>query len=333
MSQSSRKLRFSLAINEALIQMMEQDPSVIVIGQGVKSPWYVGNTCQGLIERFGEARVIDTPVSENAVTGVAVGASLAGMRAVVVHPRADFVFYAFDPIINQAANWHYMSGGKASAPVVFWLIVNRGGSQAAQHSQALHALFAHIPGLYVVAPSTPSDAKGLMIAAIRNDNPVVFIDDRWLYGMEEDVPQEVFEVPLGRAVVRRPGKDVTLVSFSWMAEESMKAVQELVETGLDVEFIDLRSVKPLDMDTILASVKKTGRLVIAEGAWKFNSVAAEMGTRLVEEGLSFLKSPVQRVCLPDAPAPASQSLEEAYYPGSKDIVRAIQQVCKIATKP
>jgi len=184
---------------------MQVDESVFLIGQGVKSPWYVGNTAQGLLERFGEDRVVDTPVSENAVTGSAVGAAIAGMRPVIVHPRIDFMLYAMDPIVNEAANWYYMNGGNACVPVVFWGIINRGGEQAAQHSQALHGLFAHIPGLKVVMPSTAYDAKGLMIASIRDDNPVVFIDDRWLYGVQDDVPEKFYEVPIGKAAVRKQG--------------------------------------------------------------------------------------------------------------------------------
>src|SRR5512136_905708 len=174
MSSNHRSLTFSLAINEALHQMMAADSCVFVIGQGVKSPWYVGNTTRGLLEKFGSERVIDTPVSENAITGAAVGAAIAGMRPVVVHPRVDFMMYAMDPVINEAANWHYMFGGKSSVPVVIWGIINRGGEQAAQHSQAIHAVFSHVPGLKVVMPSTPYDAKGLMVAAIKDDNPVIY---------------------------------------------------------------------------------------------------------------------------------------------------------------
>ena len=228
---SSRKLQYSLAINEALHQMMEADPSVFLIGQGVKSPWYVGNTAQGLLERFGETRVIDTPVSENAITGAAVGAAMAGMRPVVVHPRMDFMFYAFDPIINEAANWYYMNGGKASVPVVIWGIINRGGEQAAQHSQALHAMFAHVPGLKVVMPATPYDAKGLMIAAIRDPNPVVFIDDRWLYRQEGDGARRDLRGGDRQGVILKEGKDVTVVAVSYMASEAMKAVAELGRRG------------------------------------------------------------------------------------------------------
>ena len=241
-----RKLSYSLAINEALHQMMDSDPSVFLIGQGVKSPWYVGNTATGLLKKFGSGRVIDTPVSENAITGTAVGAALVGMRPVVVHPRVDFMMYAMDPVINEAANWHYMFGGKSSVPVVIWGIINRGGEQAAQHSQSLHALFAHVPGLKVVMPSTPYDAKGLMVAAIKDDNPVVYMDDRWLYNMEEEVPEEIYSVPIGKGIIRRKGKDVTLVATSYMAVESMKAAKDLEREGVDVEVIDLRSVKPLD---------------------------------------------------------------------------------------
>ena len=214
---SHRTLQYGLAINEALHQMMEMDSSVFLIGQGVESPWYVGNTAQGLLERFGKGRVIDTPVSENAITGAAVGAAIAGMKPVVVHPRVDFMMYAMDPIINEAANWFYMNGGRACVPVVFWGIINRGGEQAAQHSQAIHALFAHCPGLKVVMPSTPYDAKGLLISAVRDMNPVVYIDDRWLYNLEDVVPEEMYEVPIGQAIVRKKGKDVTIAGLLYGA--------------------------------------------------------------------------------------------------------------------
>jgi len=322
---TDRTLAFSLAINEALHQMMESDPSVFLIGQGVKSPWYVGNTAQGLLERFGEDRVIDTPVSENAMTGAAVGAALAGMRPVAVHPRMDFMFYAFDPIINEAANWHYMNGGRLPVPVVFWGIINRGGEQAAQHSQALQATFAHVPGLKVVMPSTPYDAKGLMIAAIRDPNPVVFIDERWLYRLEGPVPREIYELEIGRAAVRRAGRDATLVAASYMAFEAVKAAETLSREGIDVELIDLRTIKPLDKETIVASVRKTGRLVIADGGWRSFGVTAEVAAVASEEAFDSLKAPIRRVTLPDCPAPASSSLERVYYPSSADIVSAVRQ--------
>lgn len=325
---TDRNLQYSLAINEALHQTMETDASVFLMGQGVKSPWYVGNTANGLVERFGEERVIDTPVSENAMTGAGVGAAIVGMRPVVVHPRVDFMMYAMDPIINQAANWCYMNGGKAPVPVVIWGIINRGGEQAAQHSQAIHAIFSHIPGLRVVMPSTPYDAKGLMIAAIRDPNPVIFIDDRWLYQYEDAVPEEIYEVEIGKGILRKEGADITVVAVSFMAQESVKAVEELTKEKIDVELIDLRTVKPIDQDIILESIKKTGRLVIADGGWKTCGVAAEISAMGSENGFEYLKAPIKRVTLPDCPAPASSVLEKGFFKYSHDIVETVKQVMK-----
>ena len=323
---SDRKLLYSLAINEAFHQAMAADDSVFLIGQGTKSPWYVGNTAKGLLERFGRNRVIDTPVSENAMTGAAVGAALAGMKPVVVHPRMDFMLYAFDPVINQAANWYYMNGGRLSVPVVFWGIINRGGEQAAQHSQALHAMFAHAPGLKVVMPATPYDAKGLMIAAISDPNPVVYIDDRFLYNEEDDVPEDICEIEIGKGIVRKEGADITIVAVSLMVREALKAADNLAKVGIDAECIDLRSVKPIDKDIILQSVSKTGRLVIADVGWQSFGASAEIAAIVAQHGFQFLKAPVSRVALPDCPAPASSSLERAYYKTHIDIERAVKNV-------
>ncbi len=323
---SHRTLTYSLAINEALHQAMESDASVFLIGQGVKSPWYVGNTARGLLERFGATRVIDTPVSENAITGAAVGAAIAGMRPVVVHPRADFMLYAMDPIVNEAANWFFMNGGRVSVPVVFWGIVNRRGEQAAQHSQAIHSLFAHVPGIKVVMPATAYDAKGLMLAAIDDPNPVVFMDERLLYGHVEPVPREPYRVEIGRACIRRKGTDVTIVALSLMVHEAVKAADELAAAGVDVEVIDIRTVKPLDRECILDSVRRTGRLVVADVGWQSFSVSAEIAALASQEAFDALKAPVARVALPDCPAPASAALEEAYYPAAGDIVQAVQRL-------
>jgi acetoin:2,6-dichlorophenolindophenol oxidoreductase subunit beta len=326
---TNRKLSYSLAINEALKQLMEKDDSVFVLGQGVKSPWYVGNTCKDLIKLFGEERVIDTPISENAMTGAAVGASLNGMKPIIMHPRVDFALYAFDPIINQAANWYYMNGGKASAQVVFWLVVNRGGEQAAQHSQSLHSLFTHIPGLKVISPSTAYDVKGLLTAAINDPNPVVFIDDRWLYGEEDEVPNEQYEIPIGKAIVRSEGSDVTIVSSSYLMKESSKAAIELEKKGISVELIDLRTLKPLDEETIINSVTKTGRLVLVDGSWKFNSITAEISAIINEKCFGRLKVPVCRINLPDAPAPASRTLETEYYINKDRIISEVTRLVKL----
>ncbi len=326
MSLPSRVVSYSLAINEALHQMMEANADVFLIGQGVKSPWYVGNTAQGLLDRFGSERVIDTPVSENAVTGAAVGAAIAGMRPVVVHPRMDFMLYALDAVVNQAAKWSHMTGGQGHPAVTIRGIINRGGEQAAQHSQALHTMFAHVPGLKVVMPSTPYDAKGLMIAAIRDNNPVVYIDDRWLYNDEDRVPEEIYAVPIGQAAVRREGSAVTIVAISYMALQALKAAEELAANGIDAEVIDLRTLKPLDEEAILRSLRKTGRLVAVDGGWLSYGATAEIVARVTEKAFDALRAPIRRVAIPDQPAPMSAPLEKAYYPKAPDIIRAVEDV-------
>ncbi len=328
MSLKNRKISYSLAINEALHQIMADDETVFLIGQGVKSPWYVGNTTKGLLGRFGEERIIDTPVSENGITGVAAGAAIVGMRPIVVHPRMDFMLYALDPIINEAANWYYMFGGELSVPMVIWCIINRGGEQAAQHSQALYSLFIHIPGLKVVIPSNPYDAKGLLISAIKDENPVVYIDDRWLYKFEGDVPEEIYTIEIGKGIIRRQGKDITIVTTSYLVNESIKAAIKLEQEGISAEVIDLRTLKPIDHTIIFNSVKKTGRLVIVDGAWKMCGVSAEISALVVENLFDYLKAPIIRIALPDTPAPASSSLEEEYYINEMYIINAIKNMEK-----
>jgi pyruvate dehydrogenase E1 component beta subunit len=242
-----------------------------------------------------------------------------------MHPRVDFALYAFDPIINQAANWSYMNGGRASVPVVFWLAVNRGGEQAAQHSQDLHSLFAHIPGLKVIAPSNAYDVKGLLLSALNDPNPVVFVDDRWLYNKESIVPEEMYEIPIGKAFTKVEGTDITLVASSFLVTEAETAVTNLQREGISVELIDLRSIKPLDTDHIISSVRKTGRLVIVDGSWKTNSIASEISAVVNEEIFGKLKAPVMRLNLPDAPAPASRTLEAVYYLTHNQIEAAIKK--------
>jgi pyruvate dehydrogenase E1 component beta subunit len=240
----------------------------------------------------------------------------------------DFMLFAMDPIINQAANWFYMNGGHASVPIVFWGIINRRGEQAAQHSQAFHALFAHIPGLKVVMPATPYDAKGLMVASIEDANPVVFVDDRCLYGLSEPVPNELYSIDIGKACIRRNGKDVTIVAVSYMVHEALEASEILQKDGIDAEVIDLRTIKPLDKDLIIQSVLKTGRVLVADTGWKSFGLSAEISALIAESSEAFrtLKSPIKRVALPDCPAPASNVLENAYYSTSSDIISAVREI-------
>jgi acetoin:2,6-dichlorophenolindophenol oxidoreductase subunit beta len=317
-----RTLTYSQAIREAHAQLLALDARVFVIGQGLWSPWYAGSSLEGLDREFGCARLVDTPVSENAVTGMAVGAALAGLRPIVFHPRMDFMLLAMDPVVNQAANWSYLFGSDNSVPLVIRAVINRGGEQGAQHSQALHAMFMHVPGLKVVMPSTPADAKGLLMAAMADPGPVLYIDDRWLYAETGEVPDEPFTVAIGEGAVRRRGSDVTLIGISWMASECLRAAGILERKGIDVEVIDLRSLKPWDKEMVAASVSRTGRAVVADGAWRTAGASAEIAAELSERCFADLVAPVVRITLPDAPAPASRAEEQAYYPGAEQIAAA-----------
>jgi acetoin:2,6-dichlorophenolindophenol oxidoreductase subunit beta len=320
-----RTLTYAQAMREGFAQLLASDPRVFVIGQGVWSPWYAGSSLQDMEKEFGRDRVIDSPVSENATTAAAIGAALAGMRPIVFHPRMDFMLLAVDPIVNQAANWSYIFGGQSNVPLVIRAAINRGGEQGAQHSQALQAMFMHIPGLKVVMPATAYDAKGLLIAAVNDGNPVMYIDDRWLYSESGEVPEEMYEVPIGLASIRRTGSDVTIVATSHMNSHSMRAAAILESRGVDAEIIDLRSIKPWDRECVFKSVRKTGRLVVADSAWKTCGVAAEIAATVAGEVFDHLRAPISRVCLPDVPAPTSAPLEQAYYVGANHIVSAVEE--------
>lgn len=314
-----RSLTYAAAIREAHAQLLARDSRVFLIGQGLWSPWYAGGSLDRLERDFGRDRILDSPVSENAVTGMAVGAALAGMRPIVFHPRMDFLLLAADPVINQAANWSYLFKGQVSVPLVIRAVINRGGEQGAQHSQALHALFMHIPGLKVVMPATAADAKGLLIAAVEDPNPVLYIDDRWLYDHRGEVPESMTPIPLGRAAITRAGRDISIVGVSWMASEALVAANQLSREGIQAEVVDLRSLKPWDRETVLASVRKTGRAMVADSGWRTAGASAEIAATISEEAFHDLAGPVARVTLPDVPAPSSRAEEAVYFPGAAQI--------------
>ncbi len=251
---------------------------------------------------------------------------MAGMRPIIFHPRMDFMLLAVDPIINQAANWSYMFAGKIKVPVVIRVAINRGGEQAAQHSQALQSIFSHIPGLKVVMPSTPYDAKGLLLSAVDDGNPVIYIEDRWLYDEIGTVPEKKYAVPIGSAKIVRKGTDLTVVSSSYMTTQCVRAAKQLGTRGINCEIIDLRSVKPWDKELVFKSLRKTGRLLIVEAAWSTGGVAAEISATASEQAFDKLKTPVVRLTLPDAPAPMSKPLEKAYYLGEKDVIAKIEDI-------
>lgn len=317
-----RTLNYATAIREGHAQLLESDPRVFVIGQGLWSPWYAGSTLKQLDVDFGVDRIIDSPVSENATTGAAVGAAINGMRPIVFHPRMDFMLLAVDPIVNQAANWSYVFDGVANVPMVIRSVINRRGEQGAQHSQALQAMYAHIPGLKVVMPATPADAKGLLIAASEDGNPVVYIDDRMLYEVEGEVPEAKYATPIGKAAISREGHDITIVATSRMVIEAERAAAKLDKDGVSAEIVDLRTIKPWDKETVIQSVSKTKHLVLVDEAWKTGSISADIAATVSELAFDHLHAPISRVCLPDCPAPASQYLEKAYYLTKEHIVSA-----------
>ncbi len=320
---ATRRLTYAAAINEAFHEAMAADDSVIQIGVGVNTPWYVGQTLNGLLDRFGEERMIDTPVSENGITGMAVGAAMTGMRPVLTFPRMDFMYYAMDQLCNQCAMVNYSLGGKRPIPITVRAIINRGGEQGAQHSQAIQSVFMHIPGLKVVMPADPFDAKGMMLAAIQDPNPVVYVEDRWLYDEEEEVTLAPRQCPLEGARVVAEGTDITVVSTSFLVAETRRALPAIEGSGVSAELIDLRSLTPLDEQTVLDSVAKTNRLVVVDGTWKTGGVASQVSAMVAESGFSALKAPIVRVALPDSPAPSSRPLEDAYYLRADEITRRI----------
>ena len=317
-----RELKFFQAVHEALDLCMEKDPCVYTMGLGVPDPKGIFGTTLALVEKYGPQRVLDMPVSESAMTGVALGSALVGMRPVLTHQRLDFALYSMDQIVNHAAKWHYMFAGKTRVPLVIRMIVGRGWGQGAQHSQSLQAWFAHVPGLKVVMPATAHDAKGLLITSIEDDNPVIFIEHRWLYNISGHVPEGIYRVPLGKAKVVREGKDLTMVTTSYMTLEAVRSAKMLAEQGVSTEIIDVRSLQPLDKDVILKSVTKTGRLIVADTSWKTLGFSAEVVALAAEEVFADLKHPPVRIGLPACPTPATPALANHYYPRAAHLAAA-----------
>jgi pyruvate/2-oxoglutarate/acetoin dehydrogenase E1 component len=328
----TRKITFAEAILEGTDQCMGEDPSTYIMGLGVPDPKGIFGTTVGLRKKYGKKRVLDMPISENAMTGVAIGSALMGMRPIMTHQRIDFMLLALDQIINNAAKWHYMFGGQKSVPLVIRLLIGQGWGQGPQHSQSLQALFAHIPGLKVVMPFSPNDAKGLLTASIKDDNPVIFIEHRWLHNLYGEVPEESFSVPIGQARIAKEGKDITIVSMSHMTLEALKAADHLAKENIDTEVIDLRSLKPLDEKTIIDSVKKTGRLIVVDGAWRFLSISSEIISIVVEKAFSSLKVSPCRITFPDFPTPTSWALANHYYPRAINIINQAQKLLGLQQK-
>lgn len=324
-----RQISYVDAIQEALDQSMAKDERVILIGEGVPDPKAIFNSTLGLQEKYGVDRVFDMPLSENGVTGACIGAAISGMRPVMIHQRIDFALLSLDQIINNAAKWHYMFNGKSNVPLVIRMIIGRGWGQGPQHSQSLQALFALIPGLKVVMPTTAHDAKGMMVSAINDENPVIFLEHRWLHPVIDAVPESIYEVPLDTAKVLCEGKDITIATFSYMTIEALIASRALLSImGVSVELIDMRSVRPLDSQTVIDSVKKTGRLIVADTAHKTGSIAAELISQVVEAAFKSFKAAPIRVCSPDFPTPTAPSMTKDYYPTPLTIAEAVLKMLR-----
>lgn len=325
-----REITFVEALNEALMQEMERDPNVIVMGEDVGVYGGIFGVTKGLLQKFGPDRVIDTPISEAGFIGAAVGAAAAGLRPVVELMFVDFFGVCMDQIYNQAAKMRYMFGGKIKIPVTIRTTIGGGLSAAAQHSQVLYSIFAHVPGLKVVVPSTPYDAKGLLITAIRDDNPKIFFEHKLLYGARGPVPKEPYTIPFGVADVKMEGSDVTVVAVAYMVHEALKAANELKKEGISVEVIDPRTLVPFDKEAVIKSVKKTGRLVVVDEDYDRCGFASWVAAIVADECFGYLDAPIKRVTTPTVPIPFSPVLEKEILPNAEKIIKAVKEVVRKA---
>lgn len=323
---TTRELTYVKAFNEGMHQIMAEDPDVFLIGEDVAGYGGVFHMFDGLLDTYGEKRVKDTPIAEQAIIGLGVGAAARGLRPVCDLMFMDFVGVAMDQIFNQAAKMKYMFGGAVSVPLTITTAGGAGMSAAAQHSQSLEAWLAHIPGLKVALPATPYDAKGLIVGAIRDDNPTIVVLQKKMLGVKGPVPEELYEVPFGQATIAREGTDTTIVAIARMLPEALKAAEKLAADGISVEVVDPRTVQPLDTDTIVASVKKTNRALIVHEAVEFGGIGAEISSQIQEEAFDYLDAPVARLAAPFAPVPYAPILENAYVPDAARIEQAVRRL-------
>jgi len=321
-------ITFREALALGLAKEMERDPSVFIFGLDVPDHKRIFGSTAGILERFGAERCFGTPLSEEAMTGVALGAAISGLRPVHIHIRADFMLLAMNQIVNMISNLPYMSGGKLRVPLVIRAVIGRGWGQSAQHSKSLHGVFAHFPGLKVVLPTTAQDAYSLLRSAIQDENPIIFLEHRWLYDVAGEVDQEK-KLPLGEAAVRRTGDALTVVCTSWMNIEAMKAAEVLAKRGVELEIVDVRSVFPLDEKTILRSVHKTKRCIVADYDWTFCGLSAELAALINENCFGVLRHPVRRLGFTHVPCPTTRPLENLFYPSTVHIIRMAERMLSL----
>jgi pyruvate dehydrogenase E1 component beta subunit len=323
-----RVLGYVAAIQEALDLALAADPSVFVLGQGVDDPGSMFGTTKGLHVKYGRGRVFDTPLSEEGMMGVSAGAAMNGMRPVYMHNRPDFILLAMNQLVTHAAKFHFMDNGQTTVPMVVWAAIGRGWGSGAQHSQAIQGLLLGAPGLKIVMPSTPFDAKGLLLAAITDNNPVLIFEHRWLMKKEGIVPEGFYKVPIGKGTYRRHGRDLTIVGTSHALELALTAANTLAAEGIEADVIDLRTIKPLDAEIIEDSLTRTGRLLVVDTGWAMGGVCAEIGCLAAERWFEHLRAPVRRVGLPDIPTPAGFTLEQHYYPDVDRIAAVIRELAE-----
>lgn len=326
-----RNITYCDALNEAMIQEMESDPSVFVYGIGVSDHKRIFGTTNNILEKFGPERCVDTPIAEDSMTGVALGAAINGLRPIHIHIRVDFLLLAMNQLVNMISSFCYSTGGKLGAPIVIRAIVGRGWGQGFQHSKSMHGTFAHIPGLKVILPTTPSDAKGLLISAIRDDDPVLMIEHRWLYWQIGEVTEIPYTIPIGKGNVIREGKDLTIVATSWLNVEAMHAAEILHRNGIEVEIIDPRTIAPLDGEMIIKSVQKTGYCIIADNDWPYCGLSAELASLVYENCFGSLKAPIKRICFAHIPCPTARHMENVFYPNAEVFVKTIEQMLDLET--
>ena len=326
---ATKKISYRTAINQALHQEMERDKSIFIYGIDVADHKRIFGSTAGLLEKFGLKRVFSTPLSEEALLGFGLGAAISGLRPINVHIRVDFLLLAINQLVNMAASYHYGSDGKLQVPLVIRAIIGKGWGQSYQHSKSLQSFFAHIPGLKVVMPTTPADAKGLLIAAIRDNNPVVVLEHRMLYDVEDEVPIEPIPTPIGCGQILTNGKDITIVATSYSVVSAVKAAQVLEKIGVSVEVVDPRSIFPLDEELIIKSVEKTGHCIIADYDWTFCGFSAEVATRIYEKLSHKLKSEVTRSGFAPTHCPCSRPLEDEFYTDSIDLIRIVEKKLKL----
>ena len=321
-----RNIKFYQSIKEALDLSMLRDKKVVLMGLGVTDPKGIFGTTKDLEKKFGSSRVIETPTSENAITGIALGAAIKGLRPVLTHQRVEFALLSMEQIINQLSKWHFMSAGKQKVPIVIRMIIGKGWGQGPQHSQSLEVLFSHIPGLKVVAPSNAYDAKGLMIESIKDNNPVIFFEHRWVHDIYGNVPKKSYNIKIGKAKTIKKGKDITIVSFSEALVQVMRLYKFLKINGINPEIIDLRTLRPIDKNTIINSSKKTGKLLVVDNSWTTYGVSAEIMSIVTESIFKKLKKSPQRIGIKNLLIPSTRELAKHCYLDSKNILEKIVSI-------